>query len=91
MVESDTEMAPVTALGQTMSTIMMLLGGCMFGVPIAIVATGFEDMISEQAGEEDDDQNEIYDFLRQYDEFEDDEKRKIAAYISADRSDGKDE
>ena len=91
MVESDTEMAPVTALGQAMSTMMLLLGGCMFGVPIAIVATGFEDMISEQAGEEDDDQNEIYDFLRQYDEFEDDEKRKIAAYISADRSDGKDE
>lgn len=86
LVESETQIAPVTAMGQALSTVMLLLGGCMFGVPIAIVATGFEDMIAEQAGEEEKKENAVYDFLKQYDEFDDDEKRKISAYISADKS-----
>ena len=91
MVESDTELAPVTAMGQALSTVMMLLGGCMFGVPIAIVATGFEDMIAEQAGEEENKENAVYDFLKQYDDFDENDKRKISAYISADRKDPSDD
>ncbi|MBQ9162722.1 MAG: ion transporter [Clostridia bacterium] len=90
MVESDTELAPVTAAGQALSTVMMLLGGCMFGVPIAIVATGFEDMISEQAGEEENREDAIYDFLKEYDSFDDADKKKISAYISADRNNAED-
>ena len=84
IVESETEIAPVTTMGQALSTVMLMLGGCMFGVPIAIVATGFEDMIAEQAGEEEDRENAVYDFLKQYDSFEESDKRKISAYISAD-------
>lgn len=82
LVEGETEMAPMTTFGKAMSTIMLLLGGCMFGVPVAIVATGFEDMVVEQAGDENDEA--IYTVLRAYDKFSDTQKQKAAAYIRAD-------
>lgn len=83
MIDSDTEIAPVTAIGQALSTLMLLLGGCMFGVPVAIVATGFEDMIAEQAGEEED--SEIYEVLRAYDALSDENKARFARILASDR------
>lgn len=65
MVDADSEIAPVTPIGQALSTLMLLLGGCMFGVPVAIIATGFEDMIAEQAGVSS--ETEIYETLKMYD------------------------
>lgn len=35
------EGAPITQLGEVLSAIMILLGGCIFGVPVAIVADSF--------------------------------------------------
>lgn len=46
------EMAPVTPIGQTLSAVMVLLGGCLFGVPVAIIGEGLGEMIRIQAGEE---------------------------------------
>ena len=48
MVDADSDIAPVTPMGQVLSTAMLLLGGCMFGVPIAIIATGFENKDARQ-------------------------------------------
>lgn len=79
MVDVDSEIAPITPIGQALSTLMMLLGGCMFGVPIAIIATGFEDMIAEQAGEEEN--AEIYEALRIYDSMSEDDKERFKRMI----------
>ena len=73
---------PVTAIGKGLATLMLLLGGCMFGVPVAIVSTGFEDMISEQAGEEKTGPD-VYELLKHYDELSDEEKKKFKAYVMA--------
>lgn len=74
---------PVTAIGQGLATLMLLLGGCMFGVPVAIVSTGFEDMIAEQAGEENTGAD-VYELLKNYDSLTEEEKKKVRAYVSAD-------
>lgn len=49
---AELEMAPVTPIGQTLSAVMVLLGGCLFGVPVAIIGEGLSEMIRVQAGEE---------------------------------------
>ena len=77
LLDADTDMAPVTPIGQALSTLMLLLGGCMFGVPVAIIATGFEDMIAEQAGEDEDEDTEIYETLRMYDGMSDSDKERF--------------
>lgn len=82
MVDADTEIEPVTAAGQGLSVLMLLLGGCMFGVPVAIIATGFEDMIAEQAGEEPD--ADLYEVLREYDKLDQDKKRRFKRMVEAD-------
>lgn len=83
LMGSDGEIEPVTAIGQGLATLMLLLGGCMFGVPVAIVSTGFEDMIAEQAGEEDKGPD-VYELLKQYDSLSDADKKRFRAYASAD-------
>jgi voltage-gated potassium channel len=83
LVEVDSDVAPVTVIGQALSTLMLLLGGCMFGVPVAIVSTGFEDMIAEQAGEEEA-SADLYELLRQYDSLGEHDKKRVRAYITAD-------
>ena len=55
----------------------------MFGVPVAIVSTGFEDMIAEQAGEEEKGPD-VYELLKHYDALSDEEKKKFRAYAAAD-------
>ena len=82
MMDADAEIAPVTPIGQALSTLMLLLGGCMFGVPVAIVATGFEDMIAEQAGEEED--TEIYETLKLYDGMSDEDKARFLKIVQLD-------
>ena len=83
LMGGDGGIEPVTAIGQGLATLMLLLGGCMFGVPVAIVSTGFEDMIAEQAGEEDD-TPDVYELLKQYDALSDNDKKHFRAYASAD-------
>lgn len=85
MVEIDTDVAPVTTAGQALSTLMLLLGGCMFGVPIAIIATGFEDMITEQTGSEED--TEIYETLKMYDGMSDSDKQRFKKIIGIEGQD----
>ena len=79
MVDADSDISPVTPIGQALSTLMLLLGGCMFGVPVAIIATGFEDMITEQAGDEED--AEIYETLKMYDGMSDSDKERFKRII----------
>jgi len=88
MVDTDSDVSPVTPIGQALSTVMLLLGGCMIGVPIAIIATGFEDMIAEQAGDEED--TEIYETLRMYDGMSDDDKIRFRKILDTERMDGTD-
>lgn len=83
LMGSDGGIAPITAIGQGLATLMLLLGGCMFGVPVAIVSTGFEDMIAEQAGDEEDGVD-VYEFLKQYDALDEKDKKHVRAYVSAD-------
>ena len=83
LMGEDGETEPVTAIGQGLATLMLLLGGCMFGVPVAIISTGFEDMIAEQAGQEEE-SADIYEILKQYDELSDTDKKRVRAYISVD-------
>lgn len=89
MVDADSDIAPVTPMGQVLSTAMLLLGGCMFGVPIAIIATGFEDMIAEQAGEEATEETEIYETLKQYDSMSEESKKRFRRILAGDAEDGK--
>ncbi|MBO7303684.1 MAG: ion transporter [Clostridia bacterium] len=84
LIGGDGEIEPVTAIGQGLATLMLLLGGCMVGVPVAIVSTGFEDMIAEQAGEEEE-ATDIYELLKQYDSLTEEEKKKFNGYTSANR------
>ena len=51
----------------------------MFGVPVAIIATGFEDMIVEQAGDSAD--SEIYETLKMYDGMTDEDKKRFKKII----------
>ena len=83
MADGDTGIAPVTPMGQVISTMMLLLGGCLLGVPVAIVATGFEDMIVEQAGDEKD--GDIYDALRAYDQLSDEQKARFVKLITVEK------
>ena len=80
MIDVDAEVAPVTPIGQGLSTLMLLLGGCMFGVPIAIIATGFEDMIAEQAGVTEEN-TEIYETLKMYDSMSETDKERFKKII----------
>ena len=84
MIDADSEIAPVTAIGQALSTLMLLLGGCMFGVPVAIIATGFEDMIAEQAGEEEESNSEIYETLKMYDSMSESDKKRFKKILLVD-------
>lgn len=89
MIDTDTEIAPVTPLGQGLSTLMLLLGGCMIGVPIAIVATGFEDMIAEQAGDgEEEEDADFYELLRQYDTLDAEKKKRFVRIVASESSVG---
>lgn len=83
MIDSDTDISPMTSIGQALSTVMLLLGGCIFGVPVAIIATGFEDMIAEQAGEEEN--TEIYETLKLYDSMSDEDKKRFRRIVESDR------
>ena len=76
MIDADSDISPVTPIGQALSTAMLLLGGCMFGVPVAIIATGFEDMIVEQAGDSPEN-TEIYETLKMYDGMDDESKKRF--------------
>ena len=76
MLDADTELKLVTPIGQALSTLMLLLGGCAIGVPVAIIATGFEDMIAEQAGEEAE-EKDFYELLRSYDALTEQEKKRF--------------
>ncbi len=89
MLDADSEIAPVTPAGQAMSALMLLLGGCMFGVPVAIVATGFEDMIAEQAGEEAD--ADLYEVLREYDKLDPEKKKRLLRLIEAGKEETEEE
>jgi len=80
--ESDADITLNTAAGQALSTMMLLLGGCMVGVPIAIIATGFEDMIAEQAGQEEDE--DLFEVLRAYDKLEPTQKARFQRMVEAD-------
>ena len=51
----------------------------MLGVPVAIVATGFEDMISEQAGKEED--SELYEVMKMYDSLSEEDKIKFSKMV----------
>ena len=82
MLDADAEIAPVTPIGQALSTLMLLLGGCMFGVPVAIIATGCEDMIAEQAGEDEQPNTEIYETLRLYDAMKESDKERFRQIIA---------
>ncbi len=86
MIDSDTEIALVTPIGRALSILMLLLGGCMFGVPTAIIATGFEDMISEQAGDEKDSDKDLYELLRDYDKLSEEEKERFKSLLAAETS-----
>lgn len=81
MIDADSDIAPVTPIGQGLSTLMLLLGGCMFGVPVTIIATGFEDMIAEQAGEEGEQDTEIYETLKMYDGMSEKDKERFKKLI----------
>ena len=81
-MDADTEIEPATAAGQGLSVLMLLLGGCIFGVPVAIIATGFEDMIAEQAGEEPD--ADLYEVLREHDKLDADKKQRFKRMVEAD-------
>ncbi len=91
LLDADTDMAPVTPIGQALSTLMLLLGGCMFGVPVAIIATGFEDMIAEQAGEDEDEDTEIYETLRMYDGMSDSDKERFRKILELERTEQSEE
>ena len=71
---------PATNIGKALATLMLLLGGCMIGVPVTIVSTGFEDMIAEQAGEEDDG-TDVYELMKAYDSLSEDGRKRFRAYV----------
>ncbi len=85
MLDSDTEIQMLTPIGKALSVLMMLLGGCIIGVPVAIIATGFENMIAEQAGEEE--EADLYELLREYDGLTDDEKERFRGMITPPKDD----
>ena len=89
LIDADTELEMVTPIGKALAILMALLGGCIIGVPIAIIATGFENMIAEQAGEipeeePDDEKTDLYELLRKYDNLTEDEKKRFQALIETD-------
>ena len=78
LMSTESDIGPVTPIGQALATAMLLLGGCMFGVPVAIIATGFEDMIAEQAGDDEEVENtEIYETLKLYDGMSEESKARF--------------
>ncbi len=82
MIDSDSDISVVTPIGQALSTMMLLLGGCIIGVPIAIIATGFEDMIAEQAGDNEEAEDaDFYEALKMYDGLSDRDKHRFHQII----------
>lgn len=82
MADADSVISPVTPIGQVLSIVMLLLGGCVLGVPIAIIATGFEDMIKEQAGKGDKD---IYEVVKMYDLLSEEDKVRFSRIINSNK------
>ena len=76
---------PVTQIGMLLSSVMVLLGGCIFGVPVAIVADSFGKMISHQSGEEEDNEK-ISSAVKVYSSLTDDQKVAFKALIDKDVS-----
>lgn len=89
--EAETELALTTPIGNALSTVMVLLGGCVIGVPVAIIATGFEDMIAEQAGEdaaeEGASEQDFYELLRSYDALSQADKKRFQALLTIEEHD----
>ena len=83
--ESDAEIVLTTTAGEVLSTVLLLIGGCMIGVPIAIIATGFEDMIAEQAGDKKE-EKDLYEVLRAYDKLSDEEKEKFQRIVEGEKT-----
>ena len=83
--ESDAEIVLTTTAGEVLSTVLLLIGGCMIGVPIAIIATGFEDMIAEQAGDKKEEQD-LYEVLRAYDKLSEEEKEKFQRIVEGEKT-----
>lgn len=81
LIDVDTEIQMLTPIGKALSVLMMLLGGCIIGVPIAIIATGFENMIAEQAGETAEETADLYELLREYDGLTEEEKQRFRQMI----------
>ncbi len=85
MIDGESDFSAVTPIGQALSTAMLLLGGCIIGVPIAIIATGFEDMIAEQAGDTEEEENsDFYETLKMCDSLSDDDKKRLIRILSND-------
>lgn len=76
------EGAPITQLGEVLSAIMILLGGCIFGVPVAIVADSFGKMLSHQSGENDENKN-LSVIVKQIEALDDEQKIVLKAMIDA--------
>ena len=83
--ESDAEIVLTTTAGEVLSTVLLLIGGCMIGVPIAIIATGFEDMIAEQAGDKKE-EKDLYEVLRAYDKLSEEEKEKFQRIVEGEKT-----
>lgn len=81
LIDADTEIQMLTPIGKALSVLMMLLGGCIIGVPVTIIATGFENMIAEQAGETAEQNADLYELLREYDSLTQEEKKRFRTLI----------
>ena len=81
--EGDTQV--LTLAGRILLPVMLLLIGCLFGVPVTIIATGFEHLLAELPAENADSTEEdaqVNEFMSMYDSLSDAQKEKVIAYIN---------
>jgi voltage-gated potassium channel len=77
----ETDVGPVTTMGKILSTVMLLLGGCIFGIPVAIIGDAFGTMVSKQSGEEEKEEVDILEMAKQYKELDDEAKENFNKLI----------
>ena len=82
LLQTETNIAPVTQIGEILAAIMTLLAGCMLGVPIAIISSGFGSMIQEQAGDKEG--TKLHEAIEKYDALSDDDKKRFVSLIKKD-------
>lgn len=81
-LDSNHGVVALTSAGKALSALILMISACTVGVPLTIIATGFEHIVAESSSENSD--SAVRRVTDLYDMLNDEQKEKVASHISSD-------